>query len=204
MDRHIKNFISQLSCHGTSGSVAKPWHVPGGQHPSYDRFAAEGMSGYTIDGMFHFFGPDGADGQNIVGWERATQWHSLFGIENIWVSVVEDIFGNQFCIRRDGHREVVKMLSILNGEFVTIASDFDGFLLDVVIDESTWQPLRNRFQHILAREGMHFRALHHLSTRVPVILGGSDDYENYEWIDSIVNITVLGQVLQQVRGHKHR
>jgi hypothetical protein len=106
------------------------------------------------------------------------------------------VFGNQFYIRRDGRREAVKMLSMLTRQFTTIAGDFDGFLMDIVIDPEIWRPFRDQYQRISALDGMRFRLFHHLAPKIPLFLGGAGADPDYDWIHSVVNVTIVGQLHQ--------
>jgi hypothetical protein len=64
----------ELIRHDAPQASPLPWRLQGlVQHASYERFSNAGRCGYTIDGMFRFFGPDGPDEQNLARWEEATQ-----------------------------------------------------------------------------------------------------------------------------------
>jgi hypothetical protein len=159
-----------------------PWHLPGPCVPeSYAAFTSAGGGGYTSDGMFHFFGGGGPEEHDVRRWQAVAKCQGLFGVDPAWAAVAEDVYGNQFCVRTDGRRPVIKMLSLWTGEFSTVAGDFEAFLRDIVLPTDIWKPLRDRFRRIVARPGMEFRRFAHLSPTPPPCLGGTTGDDAFEW-----------------------
>lgn len=168
------------------------------EHKEYLAFARLGGHGYTSDGMFHFFGPDGPVQHNLVLWNEPGLWRSGFGLDPKWCAVAEDAFGGQFCIRTDASRPVVKYLSLLDGAFGLVANTFERFIANIVTDPNGWKELKSLHAKIRTVSGNEFRPFTHVSPLIPPLLGGSADKgQDFEVVDAAVNASILAQVYAQ-------
>jgi hypothetical protein len=192
------DFVSTLIV--PDGATSGPWEPPINDR-QYVEFTRCGGQGYTRDGFFHFFGPDGPPEHSLSLWNERGIWRGRFLADLAWLAVAEDAFGYQFCMRLDGRRPVVKVVSLWSGAFTLVGNTFEGFLNDVVKRPDGWSSLKARYCEICANEAMTFRPLHHLSPKIPPLLeaAGSDDSMAFEWVNSTVNASFLAQVYDQVR-----
>ncbi|HEX8324044.1 MAG TPA: SMI1/KNR4 family protein [Tepidisphaeraceae bacterium] len=179
------------------GSVPVPWcpRFPFAQE-EHICFARSGGQGYTADGLFHFFGESPLSGHDFESWNDVGVWRQAMFSDLQWFSIAEDAFGYQFCMRPDGRRPVVKALSLWDGSFTLIANTFTDFIVRIVLDETSWCSMRNRYSVFIKQNGMAFRPLAHLSFKVPPLLSRGDiDHDVFEWTESMANASVLSQVL---------
>lgn len=173
-----------------------PW-APAGidRQDAYLAFCRAGGAGYTPDGFFHFFGPTGPVEHSLEEWNSRTQWHQHFGVDAAWFAFAEDGFGDQFCLRRDGRRPVVKVLDPLTGSFTMAANGFGHFVSGIVLGDRIWEPLHSLYRATTGSPEMQFRKYCHLSPKVAPVLGGAADLpDDFEWCSSSTNISFLGQL----------
>jgi hypothetical protein len=169
--------------------------------PDYAKFSASGGSGYTKDGFFHFFGGQGPVEHDLYAWNEPSVWQTFFDLRPGWLAIAEDAFGHQFCMRPDGRRPVVKVLSPWTGDFSLIANSFEDFLRDFLLGTESWSSLHEQYQAIISRPSMRHRQFCQLTPLVPPILGGDgDDPTQFEWLGSSVNMSMLGQLFAQLKN----
>jgi len=162
---------------------------------AYMAFCHSGGAGYTPDGFFHFFGSAGPVEHSLEEWNSSTQWHQHFDVDAAWFAFAEDVFGHQFCLRRDGRRPVVKVLDPWLGSFTMAANGFGHFVSGIVLGDKIWEPLRSLYRKTARLPGMQFRKYCHLSPKVAPVLGGSADFpDDFEWCSSSTDISLLGQL----------
>src|SRR5437763_1154091 len=116
MSDPIKTFSSMLRV--PDGMAAQPWRPQLSiKNAEYLKLTELGGHGYTIDGLFHVFGPDGPVDHSLASWNAPEIWkrYLLEGFD--WVAIAEDAFGHQFCLRPDARRPAIKMLSLWSGSF---------------------------------------------------------------------------------------
>ena len=97
------------------------------------------------------------------------------------------------------------MLDCSCGKTYFMADSYDNFVKDIVDDPSgeingETKEIVKRFFKITKQNWEPFV---HLSYKIPIILGGSEtDINNLELCDSIVNLTILGQLINQIKKLK--
>lgn len=166
----------------------------------YLQFTSLGGEGYTNDRFFHFFGPTGPVQHSLVLWNDPKIWRRMLLPDLNWVSIAEDGFGNQFCMRFDGRRPVVKELSIWTGEFNLVGNSLSQFIEDFILDPTTGRELKEYYQRNVQEYG-GWRPYHHLSPCIPPLLsvGTADGVDEYEWTEASANISFQAQVLANIR-----
>lgn len=199
----IRAFAASLTMDdmaGWSDGTMRPWEPEfNPADPDYRAFTAAGGMGWTRDRMFHFFGPSGPTAHDIAKWNEPQLWRQHFNaLNDQWVAVCEDIFGHQFLVRRVGSYKAVRMLLLWTGAVSVVAGGFEDFVRDFIMDPEVSGGMCALRDAIVARPGMEFRTLSHLSPIIPVLLGGSgDDPANFEWCESVANASIQGQIVSQ-------
>ena len=194
----IERLLRSLLMH--DGSKPKAWKPSiGFANESYNKFTESGGQGYTPDGLFHFFGPDGPTGHSLAEWNKPELWRGAFLSDLSWTAIAEDAFGYQFCMRADGRRPVVKVISLWAGDFILVGNSFEGFIRDVVLDTDGWRGFKERYAKITGEIGMKFQALKHLAPEIPPLLAPVDQEASFKWTDSVANASLLAQVYTQVK-----
>lgn len=165
---------------------------------SYRRFFALCNGGYSEDWFFHFFGSSGPREHSLYEWNRTDLWKHYFSLDEMAMIFAENVFGTQFYFDVRGNRKVVKMLSPESGRTDLCANSFEDFLEGEVFGfefNSEARKLAKRFF-----ETNQTREFTHISQKIPTLLGGrANDLDNLELADSLLNLTLLGQIVAQVR-----
>jgi hypothetical protein len=180
------------------GRPPSPWMAD----DCYKQFLELCNGGYTRDGFFHFFGGCGPVRHNVIEWNETGLWKNCFGLDDSFFVFAEDIFGNQYGFVRSRRVGLIKMLSPETGQLTIAPDTFDGFVEYSVFSDSRAQlkALANTF---FATTGGPWQEFMHISYDVPPCLGGDPmDLKNWDYVDSIVNLRMAGQILTQVKNLK--
>jgi hypothetical protein len=165
-------------------------------------FLSKCRAGYSQDNYFHFFGAGRNDSHNIKTWNSHELWKHAYGkLVSEYFFFAEDIFGNQFGYRIDDPSGNVFMFWVDDGRVESFADDFWEFVEFTIFDFEIFGKMRklaDDFQHSTPLER---KSLHHLSYKVPILLGGNaGDIGNLEIIESVANLTFLGQLVSQCQA----
>ena len=196
----LKEIPLEAKDSGVSSSCCKysiddlPSDLPEG----YIALLATCNGGNTYDDFFHFFGLVGPIQHNVIEWNRGELWKAFYHLDDACFVFVEDIFGGQYFFKRGGRKNAVYTLGPDDGKTYFMADNFENFLEDVIADSdamcSEEKALAKAF---FAVPGNKKRYLHHLSYKTPIILGGNQgDITNLDQCDSLVNLSILGQLLR--------
>ena len=174
--------------------------LPRNLQPSYRHFLSLSDGGYTSDGFIHFFGLGGPLEQNLLQWNKVGFWKLHFGLTDDTFVFAEDNLGTQFMFDVRGNRKVVKMLIPDGGKISLCANTFEEFLENEAHPTEVNARPRGLAARYFRETGIAFRPFTHISCKVPVMLGGSDeDVQNLALVNSGTNLVILGQVCVQVR-----
>jgi hypothetical protein len=201
VEKSMCKSVQPFSLHLDERIGSTPWTPPPEiDNASYRKFAETIGHGYSPEGMFHFFGPDTRRSHSFAAWNAPDLWRQAFLSDLNWTAIAEDAFGHQFCIRADGRRPAVKVVSLWRGTFSLVANSFDDFIRDIVVDPEGWKSLKELYDSIVCRPGMEFQPFKHLSPDVPPMIAPLDQELNYNWTDSGANASLLAQVYAQTKN----
>lgn len=157
--------------------------------------------GYTEDRFLHFFGTEGPLHHNIVEWNKKNLWKQYYDLKDHWFIFAEDIFGGQYFFKRGGRRNAIYVLDSTTGNINYIADTYNIFLELSSNDEKDINRGMKTFAHsILTLKNSDWIPFEHLSCTIPIYLGGDgNDPSNYEFCDSVVNLSINGQLLKQLK-----
>jgi hypothetical protein len=187
--------------------------LPAGTDENYALFLRSCNGGYTDDRFLHLFGGTGPSGHNVFDWNRPEMWKGHYGLDHKFFCFAEDIFGNQYGFDLakvntaavdfdavEGEEGNVKILFVDTGELIPCAQSFEAFIEYYVIDHDTDNELRELYEAFVIDRGEPIPGLHHLSYKLPLLLGGDgSSVGNLEIVDSTTNLRFLGQVVSQVK-----
>lgn len=171
---------------------------------SYRNFLDKCNGGYASDGYFHFFGLTGPLQHNVISWNQS-DWRKWYSLEDSWFIFAEDIFGFQYFIKTKGRKGSIYMLDCFRGGVHFMADSFDNFVRDIVDDptEEVIAESKKIAKGYFKSTKQNWEPFVHLSHKTPLILGGDErDINNIEVCDSIVNLTILGQLIDQTNKLK--
>lgn len=175
--------------------------IPNELPDSYKSFLEKYNGGYASDEYFHFFGLSGPLQHNVILWNRSG-WRQEYSLDDSWFIFAEDIFGSQYFIKTKRRKESVYVLDCIRGTNHFMADSFDYFIRDIVDDptEEVIGESKRIAQSFFQRTNLSWVPFVHLSYKHPIIFGGSEtDINNIELCDSIVNLTILGQLIEQTK-----
>jgi|GEM_PF-4385567 len=182
------------------GIVDLPANLP----DSYREFLESCNGGYTAGSYFHFFGLAGPCQHNVILWNRS-EWRTWYSLDASWFIFAEDILGSQYYLKTKGRIGSVYMLDCNSGKTYFMADSYDYFVKDIVEDpdEVVIGETKGIVRRFFDSTGCRWEPFVHLSYRIPSLLGGSEtDVNNMELCDSITNLTILGQLVNQTRKLK--
>lgn len=178
--------------------------LPSDLPDTYKNLLDNSNGGYVSDRYFHFFGLAGPIQHNVVLWNQS-EWRDFYSLEKSWFVFAEDIFGNQFFIKRHGRKGSIYMLDCCHGRIYFMAGSYDSFVNDIVedpIDEVISKSKKLAEKFFLTTK-QRWEPFVHLSYKLPLVLGGEEtDVANMELCDSLVNLTILGQIIAQTKDLK--
>ncbi|MEM1013457.1 MAG: hypothetical protein AAGI46_14700 [Planctomycetota bacterium] len=163
---------------------------------TYRAFIDREGHGFTEDGMFHFFGASDSISHDIEKWNDWSVWrHAFPAIKSEWMSFAQDVFGNQFFLRRDGKFDRVKMLALWTGTFTIAAGSFQEFIECIVVDPEVWMFAREKHRDLVQSGlGDREKEFDHLVHKIPLFLGGDLAASNFEWCDGAANMSIISQL----------
>ena len=195
----VDELVRKLVTHPTDGGAIEPIDVPN-ENVRYLLTKCNG--GYSKDGYFHFFGHSGDDAHNIVKWNEPNLWRDRYGdLVDDYYFFADDIFGNQFGHRLSEPSDEVFLFWVDDGRVESFETDFDDFLTATVYGTFVFEEMRNLSSEFQAGVGGKVPPLHHLTYRIPLLLGGrSDDIDNLEICSSVDHMLFSGQIVVQCRA----
>lgn len=175
-----------------------PYDLP----EEYKAFFKKYNGGTSSDDFFHFFGLAGPIQHNVIKWNRGEFWKDFYHLDSACFVFFEDIFGRQYFFKRGRRKNAIYMLSPDDGKTYFMADNYENFLEDVVDDSdaiySEEKALAETFFAIPSNKKKH---LNHLSYKKPIILGGNQgDINNLDQCDSLVNLSILGQLIRELEN----
>jgi len=178
--------------------------LPSDLPEDYITLLASCNGGYTYDDFFHFFGLIGPIQHNIIEWNRNKLWKDFYHLDDSCFVFVEDMFGGQYFFKRGLRKNAIYMLVPDDGKEYFIADYFENFLKDIIADSNAmYAEEKAMVKAFLAIPGKERRHFCHLSYKTPIILGGNQgDIANLEQLDSLVNLSILGQLICALKNVK--
>jgi hypothetical protein len=157
--------------------------------------------GYTPDCFFHFFGTTGPSAHNLRDWNAAVLWKSYYSLTDSEFVFAEDVFGTQFFFDVRGTRKVVKTLAPDTGKVSLCSNTLEDFLEEEVFGDELNLESKKLAKRFFESEGALYEPFTHISCRTPVVFGGSQtDLKNLELVESLENIRLLGQIVNQIKN----
>ncbi len=111
-----------------------------------------------------------------------------------------DWLGRQFCARADDPGATVLLFEPGSGECFDVPVAFSDFHDVALVDDGDGVLATGYFADHRAAGGAAPTVTECVGFKIPLFLGGRDDFSNLELTDMDVYLEVMGQVLQQVRG----
>jgi hypothetical protein len=195
----VDELVSKLVTQPTGGEKSEAVDVPN-ENVGYLLTKCNG--GYSKDGYFHFFGNSGDDAHSIERWNSPDLWRKCYGdlVEDYYF-FAEDIFGNQFGHKLSDPSDEVFLFWVDDGRVESFEADFVDFLVSTVYGTIAFDEMRSISSEFQARRASKVPMLHHLTYRIPLLLGGrSDDLENLEISPAVDHLRFSGQVVVQCRA----
>ncbi len=175
-----------------------PPELPDRLDDDYLVFLRDTNGGYTPDRMFHFFGASGPPEHDVIHWNHVDLWKKHFGLDDQCFVFAEDVFGNQYYYALGTRRRMVRILCFDDGSSTSCASDFQGFIGNVVLNEEVTREYFRVMDQLLRATGSPYPLFTHVSSKVPSCLGGDDrDVDNLEFANSIDHLNFMGQIVKQ-------
>lgn len=166
----------------------------------YTRFLSLCNGGYTRNHFFHFFGRQGVQSHNLFDWNRVDVWKTNYSLDSNCFVFAENIFGFQYFFDTRADRKVVKMLDLDTGKINLCANTFEDFVEDEVFSDDFNSEDRDLAEQFIDEKAIQFKPFTHIACKKPVLLGGKNrDIENLELVDSLINLSVTGQLVRQLR-----
>ncbi|MBN2590255.1 MAG: SMI1/KNR4 family protein [Sedimentisphaerales bacterium] len=171
---------------------------------SYRSLLATCNGGYTYDDFFHFFGLIGPVQHNVIEWNQNKYWKDYYHLDDNCFVFAEDVFGGQYFFKRGGRKNAIYMLAPDDGKTYFIADYFENFLKDIIADsDNMYSEEKTLAEAFFAIPGNRKKYFHHLSCKTPIILGGDEeDIENLDLCESLVNLSILGQLVHGLENVK--
>lgn len=169
---------------------------------SYFYFLSNSKGGYTSDCFYHFFGLQGDARHNIFDWNSVELWKKYFDLTESFFIFAEDAYGNQYGYDLSRRNPIVKMLSLITGALTRAPDPFSIFVEYEIydMDESALDIRALAFQY-WKNNPQAQEPFTHVSYKIHPLLGGMvDDISNVESCDSIVNLSLSGQIITQVKS----
>ena len=136
-----------------------------------------------------------------------------------WTKAVEDVFPdytgrircfgrdwlcNQFCLDRGREQQagekLILLFEIATGKVLKIPETFEGFHESLLIDDADAALAEQLFTRWRIDDPKPLSGSECVGYKVPLFLGGKDDFENLERTDSDVYWSLTGQMLMNTRG----
>jgi hypothetical protein len=194
----VDELVDKLVTHPTDGQNLESLDVPN-ETVRYLLTMCNG--GYSKDGYFHFFGNSGDDAHSIEAWNSPDLWRKNYGdLVDDYYFFAEDIFGNQFGHKVSEASDEVFLFWVDDGRVESFEADFVDFLVSTVYGTIAFDEMRSLSDEFQTRASK-VPMLHHLTYRIPLLLGGrSDDLENLEISPAVDHLRFSGQVVVQCRA----
>jgi hypothetical protein len=151
---------------------------------------------YAFESSLHIFPAQTINSNiGIAEWNSQDLWISGYkGIADESLFFAEDVFGNQFCVRRDG----VFSFNSETGELDYLASDINGWAREILIDYEalTGFPLSHEWQ----LENGKLENGKRLIPKTPFVLGGEYVKENLVAMDSLQAMLFRASLAIQIQN----
>lgn len=194
----IDTLIAELRTVDDSAFPCGAGYVQNITDEAYLYFLDRSNGGYTPDNYFHFFGRSENTKHDIVKWNSLEAWKNAFSLGSDFFVFAEDIFGNQYGYLSLRRGQRIRRLSILTGELTPTLETFEDFVdLRIINKDAAYETESLAAQFLSVSP---YKDFHHLSFDVHPCLGGApNDIQNLRLIDSQVNLSFTGQLLNATR-----
>jgi hypothetical protein len=150
---------------------------------------------YAFESALHVFStqPRGSE-ISLAEWNAPELWIDAYkGLANDAVFFAEDIFGGQFCIKRDG----IHTFDPETGNSQRLSADFDGWASSVLNNFKvlTGWPLAHEWQRSNGRLARGMR----LVPEVPFVMGGKFSVQNLYALASVKAMRMRGSIAVQIK-----
>jgi hypothetical protein len=148
---------------------------------------------YAFESALHVFPTQRCGSElSLTEWNAPELWIDAYqGLANDAVFFAEDIFGVQFCIKRDG----IHTFDPETGNSQLLFADFDGWAFSVLSNFNvlTGFPLGHEWQRSNGRLASGMR----LVPKIPFVLGGKFSVQNLHALDSVTAMRMRGSIAVQ-------
>jgi hypothetical protein len=115
-----------------------------------------------------------------------------------YIAFGEDPFGNQFFYDSTKNESPVYGLLLQDAVMVTMANAIDEFLVKLLDERLRDAILNYSFYIDCLTNGVDHKAGHHLTLKVPRVLGGNEKMGIVD-VEAITNVSYLGQLIEQTK-----
>jgi hypothetical protein len=150
---------------------------------------------YAFESALHVFPSNASQGMDLEKWNSATLWRNEYeDLAKGLLFFAEDIFGGQFCIKKDG-------IYLFDPETATcekIAPDLEGWADCVLTDYDylTGYQIGHQWQEKYGT----IPADHRLVPKVPFVAGGKFELSNLRLAEAVEGMKWRGNVACQIKN----